>query len=251
LIPTILLFHTTSGLSGEESKHPMFARLSRDIKAIFSRDPAARSRLEVLTAYPGLHAIWIYRISHWLWNYRMFWLGRLVSHLGRMLTGIEIHPGAKIGPGFFIDHGMGVVIGETAEIGANVTLYHGVTLGGTSWSKGKRHPTLEDDVVAGAGAKILGPITIGARTRVGANAVVVKNVPSDSVVVGIPGRVTHRKDIAPVAGSSHNPDLEHGAMPDMTGRALHHLADRISKIETMMKLSHPAPAEDETWFYAI
>jgi serine O-acetyltransferase len=233
----------------------MFIRLGRDIKAIFSRDPAARSRLEILTAYPGLHAIWFYRISHWLWSYRLFWLGRLVSHLGRMLTGIEIHPGAKIGPGFFIDHGMGVVIGETAAIGANVTLYHGVTLGGTSWNKGKRHPTLEEDVVVGAGAKILGPITIGARTRVGANAVVVKNVPPDSVVVGIPGRVTHRKGIASMVyyenGSSHSLDLEHGALPDMTGRALHQLADRIAKIEAMMELSNPTPTEEETWFYAI
>jgi serine O-acetyltransferase len=233
----------------------MFSRLRRDMQAVFTRDPAARSRIEVLTAYPGLHAIWFYRISHRLWMHHMYWLGRLVSHTGRMLSGIEIHPGATIGPGFFIDHGMGVVIGETAEIRANVTLYHGVTLGGTSWNKGKRHPTLEDDVVVGAGAKILGPITVGARTRVGANAVVVKNVPPDSVVVGIPGRVTHRKGVVQVVynenGSSYSLDLEHGAMPDMTGRALHHLADRISKIETMMALPSPAPAEEETWFYAI
>jgi serine O-acetyltransferase len=233
----------------------MFSRLRRDMHSVFTRDPAARSRIEILTAYPGLHAIWFYRISHWLWMHRMFLLGRLASHLGRMLSGIEIHPGATIGPGFFIDHGMGVVIGETAEIGANVTLYHGVTLGGTSWNKGKRHPTLEDDVVVGAGAKILGPITIGARTRVGANAVVVKNVPSDSVVIGIPGRVTHRKGVAQIVysenGSAHSLDLEHGAMPDMTGRALRHLADRISKLETMMALPSSAPAEEEAWFYAI
>jgi serine O-acetyltransferase len=233
----------------------MLGRLSRDIQAIFSRDPAARSRLEILTAYPGLHALWVYRISRWLWNHRLFWLGRLASHLGRMLTGIEIHPGAQIGPSLFIDHGMGVVIGETAEIGANVTLYHGVTLGGTSWNKGKRHPTIEEDVVIGAGAKILGPITIGARTRVGANAVVVKNVPPDSVVVGIPGRVTHRRGIASRIyyenGSSHSLDLEHGSMPDMTGKALRHLADRITKIEEMMEVSHPAATEEETWFYAI
>ena len=233
----------------------MFGRLRRDMQAVFTRDPAARSRIEILTAYPGLHAIWFYRISHRLWIHHMYWLGRLVSHVGRMLSGIEIHPGATIGPGLFIDHGMGVVIGETAEIGANVTLYHGVTLGGTSWNKGKRHPTLEDDVVVGAGAKILGPITIGARTRVGANAVVVKNVPSDSVVVGIPGRVTHRKGVAQVVynenGSAYSLDLEHGAMPDMTGRALHHLADRISKLETMMALPSPALVEEETWFYAI
>ena len=176
--------------------------------------------------------------------------------LAGLLSGVEIHPGATIGPGFFIDHGMGVVIGETAEIGANVTLYHGVTLGGTSWNKGKRHPTLEDDVVVGAGAKILGPITIGARTRVGANAVVVKNVPADSVVIGIPGRVTHRKGLVQVVynenGSAHSLDLEHGTMPDMTGRALRHLADRIAKLETMLTLPSPTTlVEEETWFYSI
>ena len=233
----------------------MLGRLRKDVQAVFTRDPAARSWPEILTAYPGLHAIWFYRISHWLWIHHMFWLGRFVSHTGRLLSGIEIHPGAKIGPGFFIDHGMGVVIGETAEIGASVTLYHGVTLGGTSWNKGKRHPTLEDDVVVGAGAKILGPITIGARTRVGANAVVVKNVPPDSVVVGIPGRITHRKGAAQIVyaenGSAHSLDLEHGAIPDITGRALRHLAERISKLETMMALPGPAIAEEETWFYSI
>ena len=233
----------------------MFSRLRKDIDAVFMRDPAARSRLEILTSYPGLHAIWFYRMAHWLWGHKLFWLGRLLSHIGRMASGIEIHPGAKIGPGFFIDHGMGVVIGETAEIGANATLYHGVTLGGTSWNKGKRHPTLEDDVVVGAGAKILGPITIGARTRVGANAVVVKNVPPDSVVVGIPGRVTHRKDttrmIQYVNGSIHSLDLEHGSMPDMTGKALHHLADRISRLESMLAIPNIPPVQEEIWFYSI
>jgi len=147
------------------------------------------------------------------------------------------------------------VIGETAEIGANMTLYHGVTLGGTSWNKGKRHPTLEDDVVVGAGAKILGPITIGARTRVGANSVVVKNVPQDSVVVGIPGRITHRKGVLQVVhnqnGSAYTLDLEHGAIPDMTGRALRHLADRIARLETHMALPSLVPVQEETWFYAI
>ena len=233
----------------------MFSRLRKDIDAVFMRDPAARSRIEILTAYPGLHAIWFYRMAHWLWNHKLFWLARLLSHIGRMVSGIEIHPGAQIGPGLFIDHGMGVVIGETAEIGANATLYHGVTLGGTSWNKGKRHPTLEDDVVVGAGAKILGPITIGARTRVGANAVVVKSVPPDSVVVGIPGRVTHRKDttrvIQYVNGSIHSLDLEHGSMPDMTGRALHHLADRISRLESTLAIPNIPMAQEETWFYSI
>ena len=155
----------------------MFKRLKSDVLAIFDRDPAAKSWLEILTSYPGLHAIWFYRVAHWFWIHHMYLLGRFISHIGRWCSGIEIHPGARIGPGFFIDHGMGVVIGETAEIGPDVTLYHGVTLGGTSWKKGKRHPTLEQNVVVGAGAKILGPITIGARTRVGANAVVVKDVP--------------------------------------------------------------------------
>jgi serine O-acetyltransferase len=233
----------------------MFSRLRKDIEAVFTRDPAARSRLEVLTAYPGLHAIWFYRVSHWFWTHRMYWMGRLLSHTGRMVSGIEIHPGAKIGPGFFIDHGMGVVIGETAEIGANATLYHGVTLGGTSWNKGKRHPTLEDDVVVGAGAKILGPIVIGARSRVGANAVVVKSVPPDSVVVGIPGRVTHRKSSARMLqfenGTVHSLDLEHASMPDMTGRALHHLAERIAQIEKKLDLPGIAALPEEIWFYSI
>jgi len=233
----------------------MFSRLHKDIEAVFTRDPAARSRLEVLTAYPGLHAIWFYRVSHWLWIHHMFWLGRLVSHIGRLVSGIEIHPGARIGSGFFIDHGMGVVIGETAEIGRNATLYHGVTLGGTSWNKGKRHPTLEDDVVVGAGAKILGPITIGARTRVGANAVVVKSVPPDSVVVGIPGRVTHRKSTSRMLqfenGTIHTLDLEHAAMPDMTGRALHHLSERIAQLENLLAIMPIQATPDETWYYTI
>lgn len=234
----------------------MLSRLQRDIQSVFERDPAARSRLEILAAYPGLHAIWFYRVAHWFWGHNLLLLGRLTSHFGRALSGIEIHPGAKIGPGFFIDHGMGVVIGETAEIGANVTLYHGVTLGGTSWKKGKRHPTLEDDVVVGAGAKILGPIRIGARTRVGANAVVVKDVPPDSVVVGIPGRVTHRHG-EPIVhdehGQTHSVDLEHGALPDMTASALRRLSKRIEALEkhTGFNETVHAGTEDEDWFYQI
>jgi serine O-acetyltransferase len=234
----------------------MFARLRRDIEAVFDRDPAARSRLEILTAYPGLHAIWFYRIAHWFWTHQLYWLGRLCSHVGRALSGVEIHPGAVIGPGFFIDHGMGVVIGETAEIGSNVTLYHGVTLGGTSWKKGKRHPTLEDDVVVGAGAKVLGPIRIGARTRVGANAVVVKDVPPDSVVVGIPGRVTHRHGERVVYddhGHSHAVDLEHGALPDMTASALRRLSRRIELLEKQsgIQAGQQSESEEENWFYQI
>ena len=230
----------------------MFKRLQRDIQSVFARDPAARSRLEVLTAYPGLHALWFYRLSHWFWTHRLFWLGRLASHIGRKCSGIEIHPGASISPGFFIDHGMGVVIGETTVIGTNVTLYHGVTLGGTSWSKGKRHPTLEDNVVVGAGAKILGPITIGARSRIGANAVVVKNVPPDSVVVGIPGRVTLRKGVAQKDDTVPQMlDLEHGAMPDVVGRALHNLADRLAKIESGMSFPPIEVSEEDAWYYMI
>ena len=167
----------------------MFSRLREDISSVFERDPAARTSWEVLTCYPGLHALFMHRVAHWFWTRRLRWLGRFISHLARFFTGIEIHPGATIGRRFFIDHGMGVVIGETAVIGDDVTLYHGVTLGGTSWNKGKRHPTLEDGVVVGAGAKVLGPITVGANAKVGSNAVVVKNVPAGTTAVGNPARV--------------------------------------------------------------
>ncbi|HEX8979074.1 MAG TPA: serine O-acetyltransferase [Parasulfuritortus sp.] len=167
----------------------MFQRLREDIGVVFERDPAARSFFEVLTLYPGLHAILWHRLSHRLWNWRLKWLARLSAHLARWLTGIEIHPGATIGRRVFIDHGMGVVIGETAVIGDGCTLYHGVTLGGTSWQKGKRHPTLEADVIIGAGAKVLGPITLGAGAKVGSNAVVVKDVPAGATAVGIPARI--------------------------------------------------------------
>ena len=167
----------------------MFRHLREDIASGFDRDPAARTTWEVLTCYPGLHALVIHRLGHWFWSHGLRWLGRLTSHIGRWLTGIEIHPGATIGRRVFIDHGMGVVIGETAEIGEDTTLYHGVTLGGTTWNKGKRHPTLGRNVVVGAGAKILGPIKIGDGAKVGSNAVVVKDVPEGATVVGIPGRI--------------------------------------------------------------
>jgi serine O-acetyltransferase len=167
----------------------MFDRLREDIAVVFERDPAARNAWEVLTTYPGLHALLIHRLTHWLWGMGLCWLARFVAHLSRWLTGIEIHPGAVIGRRVFIDHGMGVVIGETAVIHDDCTLYHGVTLGGTSWNKGKRHPTLEAGVVVGAGAKILGPITIGAGAKIGSNAVVVKDVPAGATAVGIPARV--------------------------------------------------------------
>jgi serine O-acetyltransferase len=170
----------------------MFQRLREDINSVFDRDPAARNFLEVLTNYPGLHALLIHRLSHWLWRKNLKWLARSLSTFARWLTGVEIHPGATIGRRFFIDHGMGVVIGETAEVGDDVTLYQGVTLGGTSWNKGKRHPTLEDGVIVGAGAKILGPFTVGAGAKIGSNAVVTKEVPAGATVVGIPGKIVKR-----------------------------------------------------------
>jgi serine O-acetyltransferase len=167
----------------------MFSRIREDIQCVFERDPAARSVWEVITCYPGFHALQLHRVSHWLWHLRLRWFARLCSHLTRFFTGVEIHPGATIGRRVFIDHGMGVVIGETAEIGDDCTLYHGVTLGGVSWNKGKRHPTLGKGVVVGAGAKILGPFVVGEGAKVGSNSVVVKPVPAGATVVGIPARV--------------------------------------------------------------
>ncbi len=172
----------------------MFQELREGIRSVFDRDPAARSFWEVLTCYPGIHALIMHRLAHWLWSHRLRWLGRFTAHLSRVLTGIEIHPGATIGRRFFIDHGMGVVIGETAVIGDDVTLYHGVTLGGTSWNKGKRHPTLEDGVVVGAGAKVLGPIVISAGAKVGSNAVVTKPVPAGATAVGNPARIIDQSE---------------------------------------------------------
>jgi serine O-acetyltransferase len=172
----------------------MFERLKEDVRSVFDRDPAARNFLEVITNYPGLHAVWWHRMANALWRRNFKWLARMVSNFARWTTGIEIHPGAQIGRRFFIDHGMGVVIGETAEVGDDVTLYQGVTLGGTSWNKGKRHPTLENNVIVGAGAKILGPFTVGAGAKVGSNAVVTKAVPAGATVVGIPGRIVKRAD---------------------------------------------------------
>jgi len=217
----------------------MFRTIRNEIQSVFARDPAARSVLEILVCYPGLHAVWGHRISRWLWQHGLKLPGRWVSHLFRALTGIEIHPGATIGPGFFIDHGMGVVIGETAEIGADVTLYHGVTLGGTSWAKGKRHPTLEDRVVVGAGAKILGAITIGADSRIGANAVVVKSVPPNSVVVGVPGQIVKRSKPHTAADK---PDLEHAQIPDVIAGQLIALTARIEALERQGRTRSPDAA---------
>ncbi|MFH1602694.1 MAG: serine O-acetyltransferase [Pseudomonadota bacterium] len=167
----------------------MFKDIREDIASVFDRDPAARTIWEVITCYPGFHVMRFHRLAHALWRLNLRWLGRWISNMGRWMTGIEIHPGATIGRRFFIDHGMGVVIGETAEVGDDVTLYHGVTLGGTSWNKGKRHPTLRNGVVIGAGAKVLGPIVVGEGARIGSNAVVVKDVPPGATAVGIPARI--------------------------------------------------------------
>lgn len=223
----------------------MRQRINEDLDCVFDRDPAARNRFEVMTTYPGLHAIWWHRVSHRLWRKEWCWLARLISMVSRWLTGIEIHPGARIGRRFFIDHGMGVVIGETAEIGDDCTLYHGVTLGGTSWNPGKRHPTLGKGVVVGAGAKILGPITINDNARIGSNSVVVKAVEADSTVVGIPGRAVSAKVSAEVseqrsslakkygfdayAVSADNPDPVANAI----GKVLDHMHLMDAKVETM------------------
>ncbi|MEO1751047.1 serine O-acetyltransferase [Thiofaba sp. EF100] len=219
----------------------MFDRIREDIRSVYARDPAARNAFEVLTTYPGLHAVWLHRVSHWLWQRRLRWLARWLSTLGRWLTGIEIHPGARIGRRFFIDHGMGVVIGETAEIGDDCTVYHGVTLGGTSWKEGKRHPTLEDNVVIGAGAKILGPITLGAGCRVGSNAVVLKDVPPGATVVGIPGRVVQQRGEADRKREAMAQKLGFDAygvaqdMPDPVAHAINCMLDHIQVLDARVE----------------
>lgn len=214
----------------------MLSRFKEDIKVVFERDPAVRSVFEVIFCYPGFHAMIFYRLSHWLWINQVKFLARLISHFGRLLTGIEIHPGATIGRGFFIDHGMGVVIGETAEIGDNCTLYHGVTLGGTSWAKEKRHPTLGDNVIIGSGAKILGPFKVGDDSKIGSNSVVVKEVPATATVVGIPGRVV-------LSGEKRvGIDLEHDKLPDPVAKAvscvfdqIHRLTEQVEELQSEQK----------------
>ncbi len=205
----------------------MFDQLRRDIRTVLERDPAARSRVEVLLCYPGVHALAIHRVAHGFWRRGWTTSARFLSHVGRFVTGIEIHPGARLGPGLFIDHGMGVVIGETAEVGENVTLLQGVTLGGTSLKKEKRHPTLGNNVVVGAGAKIIGAFVIGDGSRIGAGSVVVREVPPNSVVVGVPGRVTHR-DGRRVEGQI---DLNQTDLPDPVARAMEQLLERIRVLE--------------------
>jgi len=203
----------------------MFDRIREDINAVFERDPAAKSVIEIIFCYPGFHAILFYRFARWFWIHKMYLIGRLISHVGRFLTGIEIHPGARIGKRFFIDHGMGVVIGETSEIGDNVTLYHGVTLGGTTWKKIKRHPTIGNNVVVGVGAKILGPVKIGDNTKIGANSVVVNEIPPNSIVVGIPGKVVFR-----VEGEKRI-QMDSAFMPDPQSRAIANLLERVKQLE--------------------
>lgn len=211
----------------------MFDKLKKDIKAVFDMDPAATNLPEVLLTYSGLHAIILHRISHWLWGKRLPVIPRFLSQFGRFLTGIEIHPGAKIGSGFFIDHGMGVVIGETAEIGNNVTLFQGVTLGGTGKERGKRHPTLGDNVVVGAGAKILGAVTIGDNVKIGANSVVLKSVPPDSTVVGIPAKVV--KIEGEPAYTNLPKMLNHGDMPDPVTERLEAMQREIEEIKKKLE----------------
>ncbi len=204
--------------------------LKEDVNVVFERDPAARSKLEVVLTYPGVHAVMLHRGAHALWRRGLKLPARIVSYLGRFLTGVDVHPGATIGRRVFIDHGMGVVIGETAEIGNDVTLYQGVTLGGTSLSKGKRHPTIEDFVVITTGATVLGPVTVGHGSRIGAGSVVIHSVPPNSTVVGIPGRVV-RGDGVHRAGGLELVDLDHGDLPDPVARAISILVEHVEKIE--------------------
>jgi serine O-acetyltransferase len=222
----------------------MFRLIREDISCVFERDPAARNRFEVITTYPGVHAVILHRINHRLWRWHLKWLARLLAHIVRWFTGIEIHPGATIGRRFFIDHGMGVVIGQTASIGDDCTLYHGVTLGGTSWKEGKRHPTLGNNVVVGAGAKVLGPITLGDGVRIGSNAVVVRDAPEGATVVGIPGRIISKT--APV--TEHDKRRKAFAeklgfdaygtsqdMPDPVANAVNCMLDHIHAMDQQMQ----------------
>ena len=200
-------------------------RMREDVQVVFDHDPAARTALEVVLAYPGVHAIWMYRVAHWLWRHELKLFGRLLSEIARFITGIEIHPGATIGRRLFIDHGMGVVVGETTEVGDDVLMYQGVTLGGTSLKKEKRHPTIEDHVMISAGAAVIGPVRIGRGSRIGAGAVVVSSAPPYSTIVGIPGKVIEgestRQDVA---------GLDHVHLPDPVARAMQGLVDKLNRI---------------------
>lgn len=214
----------------------MLSGLKKDIRAVFERDPAAKSLLEVILCYPGVHALIGYRIAHWFYKHKLYLLARIISQAARFFTGIEIHPGARIGRGFFIDHGMGVVIGETTEIGDNVTLYQGVTLGGTGKEKGKRHPTIGNNVIIAAGAKVLGSITIGDNVKVGAGAVVIKPVPPNSTVVGVPGRVVVQDGIRVGADA----DLDHGKLPDPIANLLEQMQKQLTALEERASTGLPS-----------
>ena len=205
-------------------------RIIEDVRSVFARDPAARNVFEVLTCYSGVQAVLFYRLTHLLWRYKLYWLARFISTFARWVTGIEIHPGAVIGRRFFIDHGMGVVVGETAIIGDDCMLYHGVTLGGTTWDKVKRHPTLRNGVVIGAGAKILGPITLGENVRVGSNSVVVRSIDDNETVVGIPGRIVRKKAEDGDSFDSYAANSS-GTSNDPTIQAVNSLIERLSEME--------------------
>lgn len=226
----------------------MSHHLRRDLKAALERDPAARSALEVALTYPGVHALWVYRLTHWLWLHHYKLPARWLASVARTLTGVEIHPAAVLGSSIFIDHATGVVIGETAQVGDDVTIYQGVTLGGTSLERGKRHPTIGNRVIIGAGAKILGPITIGDDSRIGANAVVVGSVPAHSVVVGIPGRIIARTKSRAATKIS---DIDDGQMPDLVGLSLESLANRVDGLEALAGTEpddrHVRPPKSGIW----
>jgi serine O-acetyltransferase len=204
--------------------------IREDIRTVFEKDPAARSTLEVICCYPGLHAVWVHRVSHWLWNKHFYFLARLLSHISRMLTGIEIHPGAKLGRRVFIDHGSGVVIGETAEVGDDVLIYMGVVLGGTALEKVKRHPTIESDVVIGSGASVLGPITVGRGAKIGSGSVVIRSVPPGATAVGVPARITGPEP------SVYTGPLDHNKLPDPALLVISQMLDRLSRLEEEFKV---------------
>ncbi|SEF61178.1 serine O-acetyltransferase [Marinobacterium lutimaris] len=228
-------------------KKSLFATWKEDVGCVFQRDPAARNRFEVLTTYPGVHAVIMHRLAHRLWCANWRYPARLIAYMVRLLTNVDIHPGAKVGDRLFIDHGACVVIGETAIVGHDVTLYHGVTLGGTSWNKGRRHPTLGDRVLVGAGAKVLGPITIANDARVGANSVVVQDVPEGSTVVGIPGRIVSDQ---PANSGEHGINLNHHLIPDPVGRAIACLLERIDNLEARLESEGRLEPDYQASFYS-
>tara|TARA_B100000959_G_scaffold78854_1_gene83652 strand:+ start:735 stop:1403 length:669 start_codon:yes stop_codon:yes gene_type:complete len=220
-------------------------RIIEDVRSVFARDPAARNVFEILTCYSGVQAVLFYRLTHFLWRYRLYWLARFISTFARWFTGIEIHPGAVIGRRFFIDHGMGVVIGETAIIGDDCMLYHGVTLGGTTWDKVKRHPTLKNGVVIGAGAKILGPVTLGENVRVGSNSVVVRSIEDNETVVGIPGRIVRQKAEDGDSFDSYAANSS-GTSNDPTIQAVNSLIERLSEMEKRLEKVNASKIEKKS-----